>query len=173
MSPVDKRLIGVIFGMVWLVFTACASQPGSIPNTGGGRTPLVERNLANTRWKLVSFGELNAERPVIKGSTVTLEFDFEGHAGGSGGCNAYSLPYEVKDNVLFPGEIIHTLTACEQDDIEQQELLYFQALANAGRFELNGNRLTVWYVDEHGVLNFVKMEVTLPSRQRLPSENVK
>jgi heat shock protein HslJ len=157
MSAVDKRLIGAIFGMVFLVCTACASQPGSIPNTGGGQTPLAERNLANTKWKLVSFSEPGLETPVIVGSTITLEFDSEGQAGGSGSCNAYSIQYEMKDNMLSLGELIHTMTACEQEGIGQQEQRYFQAIENAGRFELAGNRLMIWYADGQGVLNFVKM----------------
>jgi heat shock protein HslJ len=158
MSSVDKRLIGATFGMMLLVLASCAPLPKPVPITGAGQRPQTKSELANTKWMLVTFGEPNAKRPVIKGSTITLEFDSEGQANGSGGCNAYNIQYEVKDNVLAPGEIIHTLTACEQEDIEQQELLYFQALASAGGFALSRDRLTIWYDDGQGTLNFVKTE---------------
>jgi heat shock protein HslJ len=158
MSAMDKRLIGMIFGMMWLVFTACASPPGSIPNTGGGQTPLADKNLANTKWQLVSFGQSGQEAPVIAGSTITLVFNSEGLAGGSGSCNAYSVQYEVKGGSLSFGDIIRTLTACKQEGIGQQEQRYFLAIQQSNKFELAGDRLTIWYDDGQGVLNFVNTE---------------
>jgi putative lipoprotein len=156
MLLLDKRLIYLIFGWVLLASAACTSQSGSLPNTGDGQTPEVQRNLANTKWKLVSFGKPGAETPVVESSTITLEFKAEGQAGGSGGCNSYGAHYEVQGNRLSFGEITSTLMACEQEGLGQQEQRYFQALETTSRFELTGDRLTVWYGDAQGVLNFVK-----------------
>ena len=152
----------IIIALVFLVFAACTPKPGSIPNTGDGQTPKADKNLVNTSWTLVSFGQPGAEVPVIEGSKVTLQFNAEGKASGSGSCNSYSAQYQVKVNLLSFGEINRTLMACEQKGIDQQEQDYLQALGSAGRFELAGDRLTIWYDNDQGVLNWVKSPSSLP-----------
>jgi heat shock protein HslJ len=143
----------IIIALVFLVFAACTPKFESKPNTGDSQTPEADRNLINTSWTLVSFGQPGAETPVIAGSTVTLEFNAEGRASGSGSCNSYSAQYQVKEGLLSFNEINRTLMACEQEGIDQQEQAYLQALGNAGRFELTGDRLTIWYDNDQGVLN--------------------
>ena len=93
MFALEKRLISLISSLVFLVIAACAPLPGSFPDTGVGQIRESESSLADTKWKLVSFGQPGAETPVIDGSTITLEFDAVGQAGGSGGCNAYSAQF--------------------------------------------------------------------------------
>jgi heat shock protein HslJ len=158
MLSLNKRLIELTLGVVVLVCAACTPQSGPLPNTGDGQALEVESNLANSQWKLVSFGEADAEKPVIDGSSIVLEFEQNGQAGGSGGCNSYSARYEVQGNQLSFGEITRTLRACEQEGITQQEQNYFQALEVAGRFELDGDHLAIWYDGGQGVLNYVKLE---------------
>lgn len=158
MLSLNKRLIELTLGVVVLVCTACTPQSGSLPITGAGQTPEAGGNLANTQWRLVSFGEPGVETPVMESSSITLEFDTQGQVDGSGGCNSYSARYEVQGNQLSFGEITRTLRACEQEGITQQEQNYFQALEVAGRFELDGDHLAIRYDDGQGVLNYVKLE---------------
>ncbi|MGI6209626.1 MAG: META domain-containing protein [Anaerolineae bacterium] len=115
----------------------------------------AENPLVGTSWMLVSFGEPGAETQVIEGSTITLEFDAQGQAGGEGGCNSYSGPYEVQDSTIIFGELVRTLIACTQEGINEQEDAYLEALSAAERFELAEDSLTIWYDGEQGVLNFV------------------
>jgi heat shock protein HslJ len=89
-----------IIALVFLVFAGCTPKPGSIPNTGDGQTPKADNKLLNTSWSLVSFGQPSAQMPVIEGSKVTLQFNAEGEASGSGSCNSYSAQYHVKENLL-------------------------------------------------------------------------
>jgi heat shock protein HslJ len=138
-------------------------QPGLIPNTGSSQTPEAESNLANTKWMLMSFGQPGAETPVIVGSSTTIEFDSQGQAGGSGGCNSYDTTYEVQDNMISFGEITRTLMACQQGGIGEQEGRYFQALESASTFELAGDRLTIWYGDQGNTLNFVAATSATPT----------
>lgn len=134
----------LIIGLVLLIFAACTPQPQE-----------VELGLANTKWTLVSFGEPGAETSVAEGSTITLEFDSEGQVSGSGGCNSYSAQYEIQADTLSFGLVTSTRMACQQESIGQQEQSYFQALEAAGRYELDGERLAIWYNDGKAVLNFV------------------
>ena len=143
----------IIIGLVLLLaLTACAQQPDS----------LTDGNLANTKWSLVSFGKLDAATPVIEGSTITLELDAKGQAGGTGGCNSYGGSYEVKGNMISFGEVMSTLMACVQAGIDKQEQDYFQALATSGKFEVAGDSLTIWYNDGQSVLNWTKSADTQP-----------
>jgi heat shock protein HslJ len=149
----------LLFGLVFLLLTACTSL-GSIPITGDEATSKPISRLSNTKWRLVSFGWPGAElqaaaTPVIESSTITLEFDADGQAGGFGGCNHYSVEYVVQENMLSFGEITRTLIACEEG-IGQQEKRYFQALETAGEYELAEDHLVIWYSNGQGVLYFVK-----------------
>ena len=162
MLPLDKRLIDLILGLVFLVFAACTPQSGSLPNTGDRQTPEAPNSLAHTKWTLVSFGQPGAETPIIAGATITLEFDGQGQVSGSGGCNSYSAPYELQGDKLSFGQITRTLKACQPEGINQQELAYFQALEAASKFELNGDHLTIGYADGQGGLNWLKSTGSLP-----------
>lgn len=155
-----KKAIAIAF--VFLVFAACTPKLGSIPNAGDSQTPEADKNLVNTSWTLVSFGQPGAETPVIAGSTVTLEFNNEGKASGSAGCNSYSAHYRVKEDRLSFIDINRTLMSCQQEGIDQQEQNYLQALETVGKFELAGDHLTIWYDDRQGVLNWVKSTSSLP-----------
>jgi heat shock protein HslJ len=165
-----KYFVYLLFCMVFLL-AACApvigpqpgptNTPGAAPPPSQTATPGAGEALAGTNWTLVSYGAPGAETPVIPGTTVTLEFGPGGQAGGSGGCNSYGAPYEVQGNVLSFGQLTSTLIACEGEGTGEQETLFFQALDNAGRFELAGDRLAIWYNAEQGRLNFV-MSGTIP-----------
>jgi heat shock protein HslJ len=156
MFTLDKSLSSLMIGLLLLVVTACTPKSGSIPNAGEKPSPETQSSLANTKWTLVSFGEPQGETPLVDGSTVTLEFNTSGQALGSGGCNSYSAHYEVQGNTLSSSEITHTLMACQQEGIGQQEERYFRALETASKFELVGEHLTIWYDGNRGILNLVK-----------------
>jgi heat shock protein HslJ len=129
------------------------SQPPSQTQAPGGANP-----LAGTKWTLISFGQPGAETSVIQGTTVTLEFDSQGQAGGSGGCNTYGVPYEVQGNSLSFGQISSTLIACVGEGIGEQEQRYFQALETASRFELDEEILLIWYRNEAEVLSYIRTD---------------
>ena len=136
---------------VFLSLTACI-QPESTttpPATGGNAA-----TLENSKWRLTLFGAPDAETPVVAGNTITLEFSTEGRAGGSSGCNTYGGSYEVAEDQLVFGEMVSTMMACTDQAVMDQEMTYLQALQSAGRFEVNGDALMVWYDNEQGVLRF-------------------
>jgi heat shock protein HslJ len=101
-------------------------------------------------------GPPGSETPVVPGSSVTLQFEVDGQVGGSGGCNSYGGQYEVQDNTISFSQVMSTLMACADESVNQQEQQYFQALQTAGRFEVTGDQLTIWYNGDQGVLNFAK-----------------
>ena len=146
-----KLFVCLVVGLAAMIFAACTPQTESSPQAGA--------ELSGTKWKLLSFSEAGVETPVIEETTITLGFDSDGQVAGSGSCNSYGASYEVLGNILSLGEITHTMMACDQEDIGQQEKRYFQALETAGRFELAEDRLTIWFGDGQSVLNWQKKEI--------------
>lgn len=149
-----KRLLLV------LAFTLAACAPITAPPTPTpplAAPPGAVSELAGTRWTLVSYGTPGAETPVVEGSEVTLVFQEDGQAAGSGGCNSYGGLYQVENGVLSFGEVVSTLMACVDEQVMAQEQRYFQALQTAGRYELSADQLTIHYDDGQGVLNFVRL----------------
>jgi heat shock protein HslJ len=111
--------------------------------------------LANTNWRLVSFGRVGEEKPVVQGTTITLKFGADDRAAGSGGCNSYSGTYRVRGDGLTFGRVISTMRACLDAKANQQEQQYFAALGSASRFRLSSNRLQISYDSAKSTLNFV------------------
>ncbi|HSK88018.1 MAG TPA: META domain-containing protein [Anaerolineales bacterium] len=122
-------------------------------------TPGAEATLENTPWSLVSFGPSETESPLVEGSTITLILT-EGQAGGTGGCNAYGGVYQIEADTVSFDQLTRTEIACADERVTEQEQRYFQALESAGRYELDGNLLRIWYDDGAGVLVF---ETLLPT----------
>lgn len=121
-------------------------------------TPFAEENpLAGSSWILASFEADGEETLALPDSTVTLEFQTAGQAGGSGGCNSYGGDYQVEDSTLSFGPIVSTMMACADEEIMDQEQRSLAALESATEFELlaDGNQLRIWYGNGDGVLNFV------------------
>jgi heat shock protein HslJ len=102
--------------------------------------------LENTQWNLISFGPSGAEAPLIAGSSITLLVG-GGQAGGFGGCNAYGGTYAVDGNTITVGEMIHTEAACADATVTEQEQRYFEALASASQYDVDGDQLRITYDD--------------------------
>ena len=154
-----KKLVYLLMGALILPLTACAAINDGIQMPGGNGS---ETGLANTHWKLVSYGQPGSETPVIEGTGVTLQFEDDSQAGGSGGCNTFGAQYEVSDdNRLSIVDIVSTLIACSDEGLMDQETEYFDALRTAEGFEFTGESLKIRYAG--GVLNFSRVTSNTPS----------
>jgi heat shock protein HslJ len=188
MRSFNKAWTYLVLGLVLLAFTACTPQAGPGQQNASTQTPVVETPtvetptlavpttespsvtetsssdpLSGTHWQLVSFGQPGAETPVSAGTPVTLEFQENGQAGGSGGCNSFSVQYQVQAGELTFGPIASTKMACTGAGIMEQEQAYFQALQSAGKFELTGDQLKIEYNGGQGMLSFAPEQAEVPS----------
>ena len=142
-----KQLTLLLISLVFIT-SACSSSRAGGEEAGNLAVP--------SQWKLVSFGKTDAETPIIEGSSITLEFTGNGEVSGSGGCNSYGGEYEAQGNTLTFKDITSTLKACANQQVTEQEKQYFEALRAAGKFEITGDNLTIWYEDGQSKLNFAK-----------------
>lgn len=162
---VSKKIVYLIFmfGSI-LSPVACSALSEGMPVSGAGEIPGANENLANTRWRLVSYGEPGSETPVMEGTDVTLQFEDGSQAGGSSGCNTFGAKYEVKaGNNLSITKVVSTLIACSEENVMEQEKQYLDALQSANSFEISGNNLKVRYGDGQGVLNFSRITSKIPN----------
>lgn len=153
-----KRLVYLLLGASILILPACAAFD-TIPTTGGDS---AAGSLANTRWRLVSYGQPGSESAVSEGSDITLEFHVGDQAGGSAGCNTFGAQYEISNaNQLSISDITSTLMACTDEVLMAQETQYLDALRSAESFEQNGESLTIRHAG--GVLNFIRIAAHIPN----------
>jgi heat shock protein HslJ len=95
------------------------------------------KELAGTSWQLVSINGNVQVGAAIGGQDVTLVFDANGGAGGSGGCNSYGGSYSAgADGSISFSDIVSTLMACTDGGIMEVEAAFFDALNAADHYEV-------------------------------------
>ncbi len=109
--------------------------------------------LENTQWKLASFGPAASAVPVLPGTNVTLRFEAGGQVTGTSGCNSFGGQYKLNGNTIAFDQVISTLRACADPNVQQQEQRYLEALNSTGKFELTASSLKIWYDNGNSVLN--------------------
>ncbi len=129
---------------------------------------VVDSELAGTAWVLESFTTGDVVTSVVAPGSITLAFQPDGQAGGSGGCNSYGGPYQADAGSLTFGDIVSTLMACAEPDLMGQEAQYYTALQNASAYSLDGDVLTITHTG--GTLTFARQSDTEPAAgARLPA----
>ncbi|HEU0014501.1 MAG TPA: META domain-containing protein [Longimicrobium sp.] len=135
---------GRVFALALMVGSLGACLP---VQAQGGTSP-----LAGTSWRLV---ELNGQRVVAGGETLTLVFDAaEPRVSGFGGCNEFFGPYTQSGASLRFGPLASTRRACLDPALNTQETAYLQALESTTRYAIEGGRL-VLYKGNQVVARFV------------------
>jgi heat shock protein HslJ len=102
-----------------------------------------QRSLAGSQWRLESFGKEGDERPVVDGTTITIQFGTDGRASGSSGCNSYSGTYNAEGDHLSFGQMISTMRACVEPKANEQEQKYMAALRAITRFKFSDSQLVL------------------------------
>ncbi len=112
--------------------------------TAGGAMAVTLRRapepnaLSSTSWTLATLGG----QPLVADTAVTLNFEADGRAGGSDGCNTFGGPYQVSGDALKFGALIGTLIACEAPIMAQADA-FRSALEQTARFTVMNDTLTL------------------------------
>jgi heat shock protein HslJ len=146
MKKTFPALLASALALVLAVFLVGCTQ--SV--TGGTADP---QKLLIPRWFLSEL-TVNGQKVDIPAGQqkITLQFEDNGKANGTGGCNTFGSDYKAsKDGKLSFGQMMSTLMAC--DDM-QQEGAYFDALAKVQQFQVDGGILTLSSTDGKNLLVF-------------------
>ena len=143
-----------LFALLLCVILAACAPTGATQEAGG--TQAAPASLDNTQWKLLFFREGEVETPVIDGSNLTLVFEADQRAGGSGGCNSFGGTYQTQGENLKFSDLVSTLMACADMSLTDQEGQYMSKLQAAERYEISGDQLTIWHSGGNGRLIFTR-----------------
>jgi heat shock protein HslJ len=101
------------------------------------------QSLAGTQWTATAVNNgKQAVTSVLPGTTLTLAFGKNGHADGSGGCNAFGGPYTTTPPKISIGPLTSTQMACSTPNgVMDQEASYFAALGSAATYSMTGSTL--------------------------------
>ena len=145
------RRYGGIAGSSLLVVLALAfaatSCAGSVIQWDRPSDPLTGSidQLIGSQWHLVM---LNVHAPHSTSEPITLNFHAEHQAGGDSGCNLYGGSYTVTANTLTITDVVSTMRACADQELNDQEADYYQALQAVSAYELVNDQLIL--KDIHG-----------------------
>ncbi|MBC8164099.1 MAG: META domain-containing protein [Roseiflexaceae bacterium] len=127
-----------------------AAQGASLPS-----------EITSGEWALVSLQSAPGTVQDTVGKGITILFDPNGTASGSGGCNRFSGGYTVgSGQQLTFGELLSTLIGCEEA-IATREAEYLAALRGVSTYALDGaGQLQLTFGNGQGLLTYTKGQPT-------------
>jgi len=116
--------------------------------------------LDDSSWVVDEIVIDGTPKGVVDGTVLTALFE-NGTVGGSAGCNSYNAAYETKGDSITIGPAASTLIFCEQPGgTMEQEAAYLSLLQSAGRFDVDGDTLTLSQGDSV-VIRYTALHVEL------------
>ena len=129
-----------------LVVLAVPAAGAVSPDAAAAAAPV---NLADTKWVLSSLG---GNLP-LSGAPVTLQFNKDGSATGSNGCNRFNMAYTQKGNSLTFKPGASTMMMCAEP-VMDQATAFMTALTSTTNFLAN-KKILVLLAGEEIVATFV------------------
>ena len=108
-------------------------------------------------WKLSEMGLIGAPRPFSPEFTITLQFEEESRIHGASACNRYFATYHLNGPHLEFQYIGATRMMCPEPAMVL-ESDYFAALEKVKTYQLQEDRLTLYYNQGKNLLLFRKRE---------------
>jgi heat shock protein HslJ len=143
-------------GILILALAGCNPTPESPAQAVEEKAS--ELQLAGTAWELESIGEPEDEIVAIEGTHPTLNMFVDRYVGFSG-CNWFLGVYAVSDDTLrFQTPASTRLYCTEPPDVMNQEATYMTALVNITEFQMEGDKLLAFTVENQRLLTFSPAE---------------
>jgi heat shock protein HslJ len=115
--------------------------------------------LPGTNWDVISYNNgRGGVTSVIIGTELTVNFDEETVAGLAG-CNNYNGGYEVDGQAINFGPLATTRKFCpDPEGTMDQESEFLAALENAARYEIEGDRMDMYFEDGARAMTLERMK---------------
>ncbi|HEX8598494.1 MAG TPA: DUF4377 domain-containing protein [Chloroflexia bacterium] len=147
----------------WRLLEVVRKTPAD--NSQGTTLP---QEMLSTEWLLTTYQIARTIPRDVTDFGSTLNFDADGRATGSGGCNSFGGEYQAgSGGSLTFGTLISTRKACA-GEIMQWESTYFQALESASAYALEDNQLRITFANEQGTLTYVPNSATVTPPGEMP-----
>lgn len=156
--------IGLLLLVVMM--TGCTSQPAQTPATPATTVTTVQTtatygavppSLTNTAWNLAWFDDTNGMwTKVADGSNVTATFFTEGRVTGSGGCNGYSVDYQLgnESRIWIRRPVVPDHLCQTPNGVMSQESAYFTDLSWAETYSITNGQLLFFNENNRKILQF-------------------
>jgi heat shock protein HslJ len=142
--------------MVLSVSPVLAADPSPAASATASATPASAAPagvpLEGTTWQLTNLRLSGAYAPIPPEASATLVLR-DGHAGGSGGCNAWFADYTIDGDTLTFGTIGSTLKLCEGAG-GLVEVYYLADLPAVAHWAIEGDTLTLSAEDGQPVVAY-------------------
>ncbi len=126
--------------------------PAGSKTPAEGRASTDPQRLMIPRWFLTSL-TVNGETIAVPEGSISIQFEADGNANGSGGCNSYFSQYQASDDgVMQFGAVGATKMFCE--NTMEAETAYFEALSQVDRFKTEDWKLFLSSADGKTALVF-------------------
>jgi len=132
-------------GPVSIVVSFTGRVAGTSVEVAEAVVPIIDLN-----WEALA---INGRR-VAPGVASTLSITSDMRAGGKGGCNNYFTQVVLEDGKITFSAIASTKMACATEAMTRQEQQFFEALAAARLWRMDGTHLVMSSVDNREVLRF-------------------
>lgn len=158
------------FGLLVLAIfiTGCTSQPAQTTvspavtatpaQTAAAAWVTPPATLTSTTWNLTWFDDTNGVwSKVAEGSTITATFLNEGKVTGSGGCNGYSVDYQLGNisRIWIRRPVVPDQHLCQTPHgVMSQESAYFTDLEWAETYAITNGQLLIFDKENQKILQF-------------------
>lgn len=116
-------------------------------------TTPIDEMLHRQPWKLNEMGLVGALTPIPPAFTITLQFEGEARIHGASACNRYFATYHFDGTHVRFQQIGATRMMCEVAAMALENE-YFVALGGVETYELQADRLTLYYDQGRRLLLF-------------------
>lgn len=158
MKQVRARLYSIrllaAFCAGWVLFLAGGFGAAS---TAHAQQATLPEGMVDSIWVLMAV-ERAPQQNVGQtfGMGVTIEFNADGTATGSGGCNDFNATYTVgAGNSITFGPVASTKKFCSPDAVMNLESEFFTALSSVTSYTLDQSDLSLTYNNGQSRLDFV------------------
>jgi heat shock protein HslJ len=147
-----RTLVSTLLLPALALASIALSGPGPAHAQASGLPP----GMVGTEWKLIEIRQSGQEVKGTADAGITLLFEMEGRIGGASPCNSYSATYQVgAGETLTFGQVVSTLRACVDPSLQALESEYYTALSGVSSYSFQAGRLSLFFNNGQGVLEFV------------------